>query len=278
MTESELSDALRALGMDRDTWRALALLPLAQVAWADGQVQDAERQVILELAERQFGLDHEGLRLLRNWLTHRPTAAYAKHGQQTLVALCRFDGAEGDSLLQDVIAGAKQVAKAAGGYFGFGAIGQAEAEAIEAVAAALRIDHERPWVTPDDTTLLSADADAQDDGPSPEIVFHAEGAPSASRGTLVHDDGVSGDRSLPVDAAGVTIGRGRENLVQITYDAQVSRRHARVFERDGRFYVEDVGSVAGTWVNGERIVERRLFGGEKLHVGSAAFFFQLSPA
>jgi hypothetical protein len=277
VTETELSEALRSLGMDRESGRALALLPLVQVAWADGAVQEAEQRLILELAQDRFSLDDEGRRMLRNWLTHRPTPAYSRRGQQVLVELCRFEGAEGDQQLRAVVDFAKDVAKAAGGYFGFGAVGVTEAEAIEAVAAALHISHERVWVTPDDTTLMHADADAQNDGPTPEIVF-PEPSSRASRATLVHDDGLSGEQSIPIDAAGVTIGRGRDSTIQINYDAQVSRKHARVFERDGRFYVEDLGSVAGTWVNGERVVERRLLGGERVHVGAGAFFFQLSPA
>ncbi len=276
MTETELSDTLRSLGMDQESGRTLALLPLVQVAWADGAVQDAEQSLILGLAQTRYALGHEGLRLLKNWLTHRPTPAYAIRGQQALVELCHRDGADGDTLLRDVVEAAKQVAHAAGGYFGFGAVEVAEAEVIEEIAALLHISHARPWVTPDDTTLLQADADAEDDGPPPEILFHP-GSTHTSRGTLVHDDGISGEQSVPVDDEGVVIGRARESTIQITYDAQVSRRHARVFSRDGRWYAEDLGSVGGTWVNGERIVERRLFGGERIHVGSGAFFFQLSP-
>lgn len=277
MTDAELSESLHALGMDRDSGRALALLPLVQVAWADGTVQETERDLILNLASTRYALDAEGLRLLRNWLTHRPTPAYARRGQLALLELCRRDGADGDALLKDVVEFAKEVARAAGGYFGFGSVKAEEAVTIEEIAAALKIEHARAWATPDDSTLLHSDADVESDGPSPEIVFPKTADPP-SRATLVHDDGLSGEQSVPVvEGAEVLIGRGREATVQINYDAQVSRRHARVFARDGRYYVEDLGSVAGTWVNGERIVERRLLGGERIHVGAGAFFFQLSP-
>lgn len=277
MTDTELAESLHALGMDRESGRALALLPLTQVAWADGAVQESERALILDLARDRYSLDPEAVRLLNNWLTHRPTALYARRGQQVLLELCKRDGADGTVLLSDVIELSKEVAKAAGGYFGFGAVKSEEALIIDEIAATLHIEHARAWVTPDDATILQADADAEGDGPSPEIVFPVAPMP-ASRGTLVHDDGISGEKLVPVvPGDGVVIGRGREAVVQISYDAQVSRRHARVFQRDGRFYVEDLDSVAGTWVNGERIVERRLLGGERIHVGSGAFFFQLSP-
>ena len=31
-------------------------------------------------------------------------------------------------------------------------------------------------------------------------------------------------------------------------------RHARVIRRDGRFFIEDLNSREGTWVDGERLV------------------------
>lgn len=281
MTDRELAEALKALGMDAASFRALPLLPLVQVAWADGTVQDAERDLILRLAADRFRLDEEGQRMLRNWLHHPPSHTYVRRGQQVLLALCRYGGggeALGRESLADVIDFAKQVARAAGGFFGLGAIAAEEAEAIDAIARALDIPHERPWIEPDDTTIIPADADTESDGPSPEVHFHPPPEPVVSRGTLVLYDDLRGEQSCPVGPGqGVTIGRNRENVVQITYDAQVSRQHCRLYERDGRFYVQDLGSTRGTWVNGERVLERRLLGGETLHLGHARFFFQLSP-
>lgn len=276
MTDAELAETLRALGMDVVSWRALPLLPLVQVAWADGRIQDAERELILDLARSRFHLEDEGEMLLRNWLQHPPTPAYARLGQQTLVYLCNHNAAPiGPNQLSDVVDFAKQVAAAAGGFYGFGAVARGEAEAIEQIAQALHIDHSRAWSTPDDTTMMQFDADAEGQGPAPEVVFHPMGG--VSRATLVRYDLEEGEQACPVTAEGVTIGRARENVVQISYDGQVSRNHCAVSERNGRFYVKDLDSTCGTWVNGERIVERRLLGGEKIHVGSASFFFQLSP-
>lgn len=38
---------------------------------------------------------------------------------------------------------------------------------------------------------------------------------------------------------------------------RISRRHARVEERQGRFFLVDVGSKNGTWLNGQRLVPHR---------------------
>lgn len=281
MTDEELAQALIALGMDEASYRALPLLPLIQVAWADGELQEAERELILRLSEERYALSDEGRRVLRNWLHHAPTRDYVRRGQRVLMALCDRQGGRNVSrdTLADTVTFSLDVAKAAGGFFGFGAVASQEAEAIEEIAQALEIPHDRPWVTPDDTTVIPADADQESDGPPPEVVFHQEPTQKVqSRGTLVQYDELKGEQACPVTTDGVVIGRARESTVQINYDGQVSRRHCRIFERDGRFYVEDLESTRGTWVNGERIVERRLFGGETLLVGSASFFFQLSPA
>ena len=48
------------------------------------------------------------------------------------------------------------------------------------------------------------------------------------------------------------IGRSPESGLQLD-DSSVSREHALLSERGGRWWLEDVASVNGVWVNGERI-------------------------
>lgn len=277
MTDEDLGEALRSLGMDEASYRALPLLPLVQVAWADGSVQDGERELILRLAEDQYRLEEEGLRLLNNWLHHAPSLGYVRKGRRILLSLCRDQHPSFASPLVDVVEFAKDVARAAGGFYGHGVISAHEALAIDEIASALDIQVARPWVAEDDPTMVPADADEHVEGPPLEIMF-PEPSGIRSRGTLVHFDDLLGEQCAPIDESGLVIGRSRENTIQVSFDGQVSRRHCRVFRRDHKFYVLDLGSTTGTWVNGERVIERRLLGGEKLHVGMATFFFQLSPA
>ena len=279
MTDDELAHQLQLLGMDAASYRALALLPLVQVAWADGTIQDAERDLILQLAEDRYALEAEGKRVLRNWLHHPPSAGYTHRGRTVLRELC---GRAGFNVSRDelgtVVSLAKQVAKAAGGFFGFGAISAHEATAIDEIAAALDIPDSRRWATADDDTLIPEDADRENDGPAVEVAFHShalEGGGGRGSAQLVLYDEARGDRSCPVNEIGISIGRGRSNTVQISYDAQVSRNHCRLYARAARIYIEDLHSVTGTWVNGERIVERRLFGGEEISVGTTVFFLQV---
>lgn len=62
---------------------------------------------------------------------------------------------------------------------------------------------------------------------------------------------------------------GREGTDVVIEDPEVSRRHARVRPVDGALEVADLGSVNGTYVNGERIHEpTALADGDELSVGN----------
>jgi len=65
-------------------------------------------------------------------------------------------------------------------------------------------------------------------------------SPSLATGTEIALDG------------GVTIGRSRGSELPIA-DAYVSHTHARVFRRGQFFFIEDLGSSNGTFLNGTRI-------------------------
>jgi len=272
MHEAELREALKGLGMSKESWRALPLLPLVQVAWADGEIQDSERTLILRIAT-DYGLDEDGQMHLTNWLAFPPTRETVSAGQNVLLALCSSKGPADLQLLDDVIAFSHQVAAAAGGFFGIGSISSEEAQAIDKIGEALGVDPDSAWVRSFDTTYFPADADDGAAGPAVEVAF-LEVPKALSRANLIHlDEG--GEHVAPVIDEGLVIGRGDDVHVQIRYDPQVSRRHCRVYESERRFYIEDLDSTAGTQVNGQRVVARRLLGGEEITLGVVSFFFQL---
>lgn len=77
----------------------------------------------------------------------------------------------------------------------------------------------------------------------------------------------SGNRSrVLLDPIPFTIGRHPDNHL-VLRDNRASRHHARIFQADGEFYVEDLGSRHGLYVNGERISRRRLAGGDRIDFG-----------
>jgi len=50
-------------------------------------------------------------------------------------------------------------------------------------------------------------------------------------------------------------------------DGLASRRHFRIESRDGEFYLVDLGSRNGTFVNGKKVTEQRLRIGDRIQVG-----------
>ncbi|MCS6816959.1 MAG: FHA domain-containing protein [Blastocatellia bacterium] len=92
-------------------------------------------------------------------------------------------------------------------------------------------------------------------------------------------------REFPVTEAEVMIGRWDAehgifpeiDLDEEDPEAKVSRRHARIFYRDGRFWIEDLGSLNGTFVNrGPRLrpgQARPLEHGDEIIVGKTFLRF-----
>jgi DNA-binding NtrC family response regulator len=75
---------------------------------------------------------------------------------------------------------------------------------------------------------------------------------------------VDGGAAIPA-----LIGTSAACVVQLR-DPEVSRRHASAEVHDGRLRLKDLGSVNGTYVNGIRVVEALLAGGEDVELGSSA--------
>ena len=119
-----------------------------------------------------------------------------------------------------------------------------------------------------------ADADVgHKEAPAPEAAPAVSDAPR--RALLLYQEGTAEEQIYPFTGDTLTIGRGRENDIQIKTDSKVSRYHCKLFRRGNNFYIEDAKSSNGTLVNGELITDRRLFGGEEVIVGETFFRFRI---
>lgn len=73
----------------------------------------------------------------------------------------------------------------------------------------------------------------------------------------------------------VVVGRAPECTVVMPNDPYTSTRHARFFERDGAWWVEDLGSTNGTLVNAKPITDaQQLKRDDRVQTGSAVFEVQ----
>ena len=73
-------------------------------------------------------------------------------------------------------------------------------------------------------------------------------------------------KEIPIGVDPVTIGRSPQGDLYIDNPA-VSFHHARVFSQAGVYYVEDLGSLNGTFLNGIRITQAPLTHGDAITVG-----------
>jgi pSer/pThr/pTyr-binding forkhead associated (FHA) protein len=74
---------------------------------------------------------------------------------------------------------------------------------------------------------------------------------------LVIEDQAGTRTQVPFSADELVVGRAAEGVSWRLPERNVSRRHARFTRSNGHVFVEDLGSLTGTRLNGERIAGRR---------------------
>ena len=85
---------------------------------------------------------------------------------------------------------------------------------------------------------------------------------------LVIEDEAGTRTVVPFTGGEITVGRAAEGGGLRLPDRDVSRRHARFLHVNGVIFVEDLGSLTGTRVNGDRITgRRRLREGDLIEIG-----------
>lgn len=85
----------------------------------------------------------------------------------------------------------------------------------------------------------------------------------------------AGPQAIPVESTAATMGRGLSNDV-ILEDTRVSRHHAQLRYKARRFWITDLGSTNGTFVNGERVSETALRDGDVVSLGGLELTFRES--
>jgi pSer/pThr/pTyr-binding forkhead associated (FHA) protein len=78
--------------------------------------------------------------------------------------------------------------------------------------------------------------------------------------------------SFPVSGERMSIGRRPDSEVFLD-DVTVSRDHALLIRRNEQWYLDDCGSLNGTYVNRERIESRSLAEGDEVQIGKYKLTF-----
>ena len=122
ITCEELLDQLDQLDIGIETIVALSLFPLVAVAWADGKIDQKERQAVIAVAEQKgMEKDGPGHELLDHWLQQKPGAELMTAWKDYVAALSQtLSEPAKDALKNEILGRARDVAAAAGGLLGFG--------------------------------------------------------------------------------------------------------------------------------------------------------------
>ncbi|MGO9960613.1 MAG: FHA domain-containing protein [Solirubrobacteraceae bacterium] len=96
----------------------------------------------------------------------------------------------------------------------------------------------------------------------------------ASRGAalVIRAGGGRAGESFPLQADRLTVGRRPESDIFLD-DVTVSRDHAVIVRRGHDYYLDDCGSLNGTYVNRSRIDSHRLTDGDELQIGKYKLAF-----
>jgi len=110
-------------------------------------------------------------------------------------------------------------------------------------------------------TTQTFTADETDDTPAEALESLGVQGPAL----VIRSGGGRAGEIFPLDGE-TTIGRSPDCGIFLD-DVTVSRKHAVLRERDAGFFIEDQGSLNGTFVNRKRVESAQLEDGDELQVG-----------
>jgi pSer/pThr/pTyr-binding forkhead associated (FHA) protein len=125
-------------------------------------------------------------------------------------------------------------------------------------------------VLQEDTTVTLAPTEIEDE--AGEEVYLPLDELGEGQALLVVKRGPSAGSKILIDRDVTTVGRHPESDIFLD-DVTVSRRHAEVRRKDGRFHVHDMGSLNGTYVNRDRVESTQLASGDEVQVGKFKLVF-----
>lgn len=137
--DPELLDELQALGFTPQSVSLLPLVPLVEIAWAEGGVTDAERNLVVKLARsRDIAEGSAADRQLTDWLTNRPTPDVFARATRLLRAVLGSPAQEKTGMTADeLVKYCEEIAAASGGLFGLNRISASERALLAEIAANL---------------------------------------------------------------------------------------------------------------------------------------------
>lgn len=140
LQDPELLQELEALGFTAETVSLLPIVPVLQVAWAEGGVSAEERTLVLQLARsRGIAEGSAADRQLADWLARRPDPqVFERAGRLVRATLAAQGQGESSLTAEDLVKYCENVAAASGGLFGMRKISAEERQLLARIAADLK--------------------------------------------------------------------------------------------------------------------------------------------
>lgn len=98
--------------------------------------------------------------------------------------------------------------------------------------------------------------------------------PVVLKAYLSVEEGPYRGKKLPLEQCRHVMGR-RVSCDIVLAETTVSRRHACLDYLDGNYYLTDLGSANGTFVNGNQIQRKKLAPGDEIVLGNSRFIFEV---
>ncbi len=135
-----LLQELKTLGFTPDTVSLLPLVPVLRMAWAEGGITGAERDLLVRLA-RSRGIPEgsEADRQLTAWMTRQPDESVFTRAGRLIRAMLDSRSPETSDLSADeLVEYCERIAAASGGVFGIGRVSAEEKKLLASIADDLK--------------------------------------------------------------------------------------------------------------------------------------------
>lgn len=150
VADAQLLADLQELGYTAETISLLHVVPLVQMAWAEGHVTIRERALIIEAARaRGIELDSPADRMLAGWLAERPSDELFNTTLRAIQAmLASRPEAEREASEKDLLSYLTSIASASGGVLGWGTVSNEERAVLTRITQELEKTHRSDHVLP----------------------------------------------------------------------------------------------------------------------------------
>ena len=140
LEDPALLQELKDLGFTPGTVSLLPLVPVLQMAWAEGGITRPERDLLLRLARsRGIAEGSEADRQLSAWMQAQPDAVvFARAGRLIRAMLDSRSPETSDLSAEDLVDYCERIATASGGVFGIGRVSAEERTLLASIAEDLK--------------------------------------------------------------------------------------------------------------------------------------------